>query len=126
ADAGAGPTNYTGKKYQIDPRIASLVTIDSPLDDVKRMPSDMGAFLAANTRIKTGSQVPQNKRTALTVDVPVTVVESEPVTGIDNNDRPNYGLLGGASCAGNPICRHERSGRVSSPDTSAFLERVWK
>ena len=120
-------TYGSNAKYKLDPRIASVTTIDSPLNDVKRMPPNMGAYLAANTRVKTGV----TNYTALTVDAPSSLVEADPVAGIPNNDSPNYTypqpkILGIQFTSCINICRHTFVTGHAFPDTKAFLLRVWK
>lgn len=81
-------------KYKVDSRIASFVTIDSPLNDVKLpvggagQPATLGTWLSANTRITTGQG--RQIDTALTVDAPQDVVNHRAVSGIEYEGNPKY------------------------------------
>jgi len=127
ADSGSGPSQYTGRRFQIDPRIASFVTIDSPISEVSRIPVDLGAFLQANTRIKTGPHFDRQHETAMNVSVPGSVIEqlsNIPLPGIDFNHDPHFDFgLAGVSAA----ARHVLSGGgASAPDVNEFLYRIWQ
>ena len=123
ADSSGAPTSISGKKYQIDPRIASFTTIDSPLNDVKRMPTNMGVYLAANTHIKTAaSGVAANQQTALTEDATDSWIDANPLPGITNNAAPTYP----GWTFGLPLVKHSYTGSHVSTETRVFLERIWR
>lgn len=120
------------KRYRIDPRIASLTTIDAPTNWVPVRHADMpgvrgwgkgtvGYYLARHTRIKAGPRRHSGEYTTRVEDVPDTWVGAHPVAGLDYEDTPHYDGLPRAG-----IERHIYTGSHMSHETRAFLERVWR
>lgn len=120
------------KRYDIDPRIASLTTIDAPTNwvPVRRDPGwprpgwskgTIGYYLAKHTRIKAGPKVPKGAHTNRTEDVPGTWVGAEPVAGLDYDNDPHYDYLPRQA-----VERHMYTGGHMSHETRDFLRRVWR
>jgi len=121
------------RKYQIDPRIVSFTSIDAPANWVPLCrdphahrhafgPGTLGGYLVAHTRSQTGPHLPADQHTVRMEDIPHTWVDSQPVAGVDYDDRPHYDhhlpRVG--------LERHIFTGGHMSRETRAFLTRVWQ
>ncbi|MDQ6694020.1 MAG: hypothetical protein M3014_06320 [Chloroflexota bacterium] len=127
------PHNDTipNKKYAIDTRIASMITLDAPTNWVAVKHNDgemprasgkgtIGDYLVRHTRIKAGDKYGRDRQTARMEDVPDTWVEAQPVAGVYYDNRPHYEYLPKAG-----LERHIYTGSHMSLETRDFLERVW-
>ncbi len=120
------------RKYRIDPRIASFTTIDAPSNWVPLRrdphahrhafgPGTLGHYLVTHTRIQASPGRPADRHTVRMEDVPHTWVDSQPVAGMDYDDRPHYDGLPRIG-----LERHIYTGGHMSRETRAFLTRVWQ
>jgi hypothetical protein len=120
------------KRYDIDPRIASLTTIDAPTNWVPVRHDDglrkwswgagiLGEYLDHHTRVKAGPHYLKGEHATRTEDVPDTWVEAHPVAGLDYDDRPHYDNLPEPG-----MKRHMYTGNHISHETRDFLHRVWR
>ena len=117
-----------GSQYQLDSRIASFITVDSPLNQVVRDINgathtsagnfDIGGYLAANTRIKTvSSDVGADNETALNIDG-ADFINQDPLQNIRKKPDPDF--------SGFALVPHvQHTGNVA-PNTRDFFLRVWK
>jgi len=118
--------------YRLDPRIASITTIDAPTNWVPLLrnhpgrpadgaPRSLGRYLARRTRVKAGANVPPDVATTRTEDVPLTWISGDPVAGLVYDNQPHYDGLPPFD-----LERHIYTGKHMSQETRAFLERVWR
>jgi RHS repeat-associated protein len=112
-----------GSIYQLDSRIASFITVDSPLNHVAgqwpNVPGfNVGTYLAQNTRVKTmESGVDADSETALTIDGR-DFVNHFPIDGVRKMSDPNW-----SDPAPFPHTQHTRQ---YAPNTKSFFMRVWR
>jgi len=105
--------------YELDYRIASVTTVDSPLNQVDDREA-IGQLLAKYTRVKTTwSDVGESQETALTIDGS-DLVNHVPI----NNIRKDPNETWSGPCM--PCWPHSQHTTQVGNDTRAFLERVWK
>jgi len=117
------------RRYTLDPRIASLCTVDAPVNWVPLRRAGApwalraeapGAYLARHTRVRAGGGCPPEEATARMEEVPGTWVAGYALAGLPYDKHPHYTGLPRF-----PVERHIYTGSHMSRETGDFLRRVW-